>query len=217
MAEKIQWRKRARAFLASAKTGIEDKAVPKVRKPQRVKSYQWLCATGAGLRATTGRAWQYFQQLETSTVPPEEWPTISYTTDQGSDTQCAMHFLLASRVALMKVADPSHRLSNDSDLALSDEGLEPLVSLVSLIMGTDQGPWGQGRWHQSMKEATSRYLEVADVETCPIFNELLSRIALDLNEVSELHDPTWKQAVWSIRGAFRAPAGSTSSTGRRPS
>lgn len=76
-----------------------------------------------------------------------------------------MNWLLANRAAPMKVNDPNHRVSNDTDLALGDEGLKSLVSLVSLVMGTDQGPWGEGRWHQMMKEVSLEYITVADAES----------------------------------------------------
>lgn len=168
----------------------------KQKKLQRVKAYQWLCATDACLRGVSGRGWKYFHQPEDTKVPSAEWPTISYASDQGSDTQSAMNWLLAHRVAIMKVNDPNHRVSNDTDLALGDEGLNALVSLVSLVMGTDQGPWGKGRWHQTMKEVSIEYTTVADADSCPIFNQLLPRIAMDLDEGSLQHDPAWKETAW---------------------
>lgn len=170
----------------------------KVRKPSRVTSSQWLCATDAGLRATTNRGWAYFQQPMETQAPIEDWPVIAYTADQGSDTQSAMHCLMSQRVALMKVSDPSHRISNDAGLALAVEGLKPLVHLVSLIMGADQGPWGEGRWHQSMKDSTERYLQVADPSSCPIFQDLLPKVALDLSETDSFNDDEWRQAVWDL-------------------
>lgn len=115
-------------------------------------------------------------------------------------THSAMHWLLFHKVAVMKVPGPSHRISNDCDQALADMGLKSLVSLVSLMLDTDQGPWGEGRWLETMREATLQYLKASDPDTCPIFNEYLQRIATDLDEAGEAHDMTWKQAAWELLG-----------------
>lgn len=132
-----------------------------------------------------------------------QWPTISWASDQGSDGLCALNFLRNSRVAVMRVADQSHRISNDADLALSDCRLSQVVALVSFIIGTDAGPWGQGRWYQSMVEATTNYLAMASPEECPLFNDLLPKIAGDMNERDLLPDDAWKaEAFANIRGVY---------------
>lgn len=53
-----------------------------------------------------------------------------------------MNWLLANRFAIMKASDTNDQISNDTDLALGDAGLNASVSLVSLVMGG--GPRAMG-------------------------------------------------------------------------
>lgn len=194
--QKVAWRDKAEGFIQDVINGSRTRRAEKGENRHRIKTFRWLCATDASLRACTGRGWAYFMQPPDTTVHHLEWPTIAWAVDQGSDGMAALNYLLYKRVAVMKVADQSHRISNDADLALKDVGVDQLVALVSFIIGTDSGPWGSGRWHQSMIEATENYLKIADPETCALYNEFLPKIAADRNETHMLHDPDWKRTTF---------------------
>lgn len=194
--EKELWRKRAREFRTSVVVGSAASARQKTQKRFRTKAYRWLCSTDASLRACTGKGWSHFVQEANTTLHHRDWPTISWASDQGSDCCCALNFLLHKRVAVMKVADQPHRIANGADLSLQDVGMAQLVALVSFVMGTDAGPWGEGRWYQSMVEATKNYMAIADPEICPLYNELLPRIASDMGEQHLVTDEAWKRNVF---------------------
>ena len=95
-------------------------------------------AADAALKAVTGRGWEYFHQPVNTTMSPLDWPTCSYASDQGSDAQAALCFLIyCMRCAIMKIMDQSHRVSNDADQALKDAGLHALVGLGARGVGTN--------------------------------------------------------------------------------
>lgn len=124
------------------------------------------------------------------------WPTISCASDQGAYRWCALNYLRHLRVAVMRVADQSHRIANDCDLALQDANLSQVVALTSFIIGTDAGPWGQGRWYQSMVEATDNYIQLASPDTCALFGDIIPQIAADLGEPEMVGNPEWERAVF---------------------
>ena len=64
---------------------------------------------------------------------------------------------------------------------------------MSYIIGTDAGPWGQGRWYRSMVEAADDYLRLADCETCPLFNDMIHKIAADRDAQDRITDKEWKR------------------------
>lgn len=125
-----------------------------------------------------------------------QWPTISWASDQGADAWCSLNYLRHMRVAVMRVADQSHRIANDCDLALQDAGLAQVVALTSFIIGTDAGLWGQGRWYQSMVEATDNYIKLATPESCALFCDLIPQIAADLGDTDQLGNAEWEKCVF---------------------
>jgi hypothetical protein len=54
-----------------------------------------------------------------------------------------------------------------------------------------------------MVEAAENYMAIADPETCPLFNSLLDKIALDHGEQHSVSDPHWKKELFeSVRDVY---------------
>lgn len=68
--ERVQWPKRALRYIQTSMQGLS--LAPASRSIQRVKAYQWLCATDACLWGVRGRGWKYFHQPVDSNIPSSE-------------------------------------------------------------------------------------------------------------------------------------------------
>lgn len=88
---------------------------------------------------------------------------------------------------LVEFRDISHRTWNTCCGAMRDAGVWNFFLLAGAAMSVDGGPWSDQRWFQSGREAVEEYLRVADPD-CPIFNEFMGLIAIEIGKEEALDD-----------------------------
>ena len=147
----------------------------------RSKAGIWLAASHHMLQSATGRGWE--QWLVPEEDPPgfSARPTLTVSIDQGSDGWSAMNFLCrAKRANCLVIPDTSHRLWNDCEAAIKDSLLWPSCLCGIVLLNLDTGPWSQSKWFSESQQACLEYAEV-HTDSCPIFQGLCDRIALEQN------------------------------------
>ena len=74
---------------------------------------------------------------------------------------------------VMVCKDLSHRMWNGVQLAFSESGLKPLMSLLTVVMNSDHGPWAEERWLQEAREAVTTAARVGSTLENAVFVEVL--------------------------------------------
>ena len=107
------------------------------------------------------------------------------------------------------VPDPSHRVSNASRRGITHAGLEHVVQFFRVVCNTDYGPYDGVAWWKQQREAAQDYLSKLPTGECPLFNELLPRIAHDCRQsdrlaeegfVREVVENLKDMEVWAFKG-----------------
>ena len=80
------------------------------------------------------------------------------------------------------------RLWNDVQFSFNEAGLRPLVTVLTIVLNSDHGPWQAARWLQTARESVSAYLGVADDE-CPLLQNFFHRIIAEMGLEAELDYP----------------------------
>ena len=175
----------------------------KTEKPQtlrRNKSYKWLCSTEHMLGCGLGRGWTAFSVPQGDDEKEESydnWPTITVAIDQGSDGWCAMMFLLYfMKLLVMCIPDPSHRCWNDCELALHDTDLWKLCILGVVLLGVDQGAWGNAKWFNEAREGVDEYMQLANLN-CPLFDFYFKWILVETCQMHRFGEAGLAQEVFS--------------------
>ena len=194
---KAGWNDSARSFLSSScKEKVDDSQ--KRPKRHRQKTLQWLIGTNNMLEVSTGKNFDHFRlKPEAEGRPPyTEWPVLTVCIDQGGDGWAGGYFLRHKDVVVNVLKDHSHRVWNNSQLALRDASLWPLVQILSIVYGSDQGPWNDSKWFQDGREAVTQYMAVSDSATCPLLSDHFDAILRDLSMSHRAGEPDILQLAW---------------------
>eukprot|EP00971_Amphidinium_carterae_P352420 6492586-Amphidinium_carterae.1 len=179
----------------------------KAPKLYRTKVYEWLCSTNFQLLVATGHNWDRFIIPEDTTHPPGSWPSCTICVDQGSDGWSGSHYLRAAngvRRNILLLHDESHRLWNDTQQAVADSRLYPVIMSSLVCLNVDHGPWMSERWFATMLEAVAEIAEVSD-SSDPLFQMLVQHMRNDMvsfggRDEMELSD----EYIWgSLREALQ--------------
>ena len=127
----------------------------KPTKKHRLKVFAWLRSTNNALKTVLGIGWSKFKVDDLKHIRTASSMTLAV--DQGSDGWSAGQFLLDSSYNVCLLGDLSHRLWNDSRLALSDAGIRHLMTATTVAMNSDHGPWKEQRWFNSLREAAVEF------------------------------------------------------------
>ena len=158
--------------------GGEDVAV---RKPQRLKAQEWLLATNNLLLKCAGKSWLHFRVAGGIEQPPlGTWPSITISSDQGSDAFAAANFLSYSmQCNVLYIADTSHRTWNDTKNALIQAGLWPLIVVGRIVLNVDGGPWCSQKWYQEAKETAATMIRLSTSDDSLVFQQFFHDIAVE--------------------------------------
>ena len=117
-------------------------------KVYRRKAAEWCLHVDMALRSLTTKGLSHF-------VPPadlsddrlEFTPLLGIALDQGPDGWSGIWFLIFSVGAcILPINDISHRVWNDTKLALKDAGLWGVAKLLIIMLNWDHGPWKDAAW-----------------------------------------------------------------------
>lgn len=203
----VYWKKRTNEALE-----VKDRTRPPL---YRQKAYKWLIATDAAMQAVTGLGYKHFMQPPDlkDRGPPNEWPLVVLSCDEGSDGIAATNYLLFGRsCGVIRLRDPSHRTWNNAVDALKESALYTWVLLIGVVMSQDHGPWANQRWYQTGKEAVSEYLTIADPDD-EIFLEHYSAILDELGFSDRVDEPGLQKEVFkTLSDAFAVKVEKIAST-----
>eukprot|EP00974_Lingulodinium_polyedra_P097626 9463604-Lingulodinium_polyedra.AAC.1 len=143
--------------------------------------------TGAGL-----------EQFRTSKTPglgplPSLGPprTLHFNIDQHSVGWSAILFLKGFlHLQVDVVADPSHRVANDLNLALGGAGFWEVVLVSSIAFNLHVGPFQGAAWWRHCQEAGQEFLlQAKENGGDALLHAFLPRIAQERGETQRLTDP----------------------------
>lgn len=136
----------------------------------RRKAYEWLIVTDHMLWVACDMRWSdLVLPPEDERPPPSQWRICTLSVDQGSDGWTSAYFLaMQAEAGLMICKDPSHRLWNDTWLALEHANMKAIFILMIVVLNSDHGPWADARWAQSAREAAVAYMAVGN-SSDPLF------------------------------------------------
>eukprot|EP00972_Heterocapsa_arctica_P116309 16452358-Heterocapsa_arctica.AAC.1 len=145
-AEKEEWRRRAsQAWTDIAKDSATGPDVElSKKKSYRGKALEWCVAVDHMLWSASGQRLSFFCQKGAlaERPPPQAWPVLTLAIDQGSDGWCAAYYLMmAKQCGLLLCKDTSHRIWNDTWLAIEHSELKPIFLLLIVVLNSDHGPW----------------------------------------------------------------------------
>jgi len=197
------WHKRAMVWISQS-AAAADAPAPK-QKP-RTKAHAWLLGTDKQLQAAVGVGWAGFAIPEVALRPaPALWPTISLCIDQGSDGWAAGNWLQRrAHVVAMLCCDPSHRISNDTHLALGRSQLWTAVLVLTVVLNLDQGPWKDQRWYEQCVQGVAEYVELTSAADCPLFESFRHDIMVETGTLDSRGDAGCPEALFKgLADAFR--------------
>lgn len=183
---KEAWVASARRWLRKRK-GDETKGSKGPPKKFRKKAYHWLVSLNSSLATVAGKSLTAFKvdKDESKRPPPEEWPYLMISADQGPDGVCASFF--ARYHQFMNVDffwDPSHGHQRDILASIGQVGLSAWMHLMTVVYNLGHGPWDSHARFSQLSESTSTYIE-NHVQRCPIFNHYKYHIAQDFGMTDE--------------------------------
>lgn len=123
---------------------------------------------------------------------------LTVAIDQGSDCFAGQWYCLYKlKLAAVSLGDVSHRIWNDTKLALGSVGLLPVVHLMKTIYNMSYGPWNQQKWHIECAEAAEEYAATVEHSSgCPLFEQLWPLICRDRGECDKICDAAHREAVF---------------------
>ena len=86
--------------------------------------------------------------------------------------------LFKASLCVFVFRDPLHRLWNNAGAAIKASGLWPLCLLITIVMGTDCGPWDDAKLFENCKAAVETYLALAST-SCPLFLHFVEDVAAE--------------------------------------
>lgn len=180
--ERQKHKQQAVAFLEGSQQAKSEKPL------QRQDAFHWLLCAQHILTSMAGTSLDRFIMRCSKNDPwpsePTSWRSLSIALDQGADGWSACNFLANGCQANVTILpDASHRVWNDSLLAMSDAGLSGAMFGFVVLLNLDSGPWESAKFFHQARKASDTYLQVAD-ERCPMFLHYLERI---------LDDRDWKE------------------------
>lgn len=104
----------------------------------------------------------------------------------------------------MFLRDPSHRVWNDSQLALEDIKMWGHALMLQLSINVDHGPWRAGRWFRELQESVASYTQITTPQACPLFSTTLPDILADSGDLDDIGNLAVAQRVFdSLPGIIR--------------
>jgi hypothetical protein len=200
LGEGAAWVAQASEFWKAAAQDTTAESDKRVAKRFRAGAYEWLLAADSMLKAAAGLHLTDFMvtaEAFEATARPENWPCITFCTDQGSDGWSALWFLQSHlSINCLVLNDPLHRSWNDCQLALKGSGLWSFILVTSKVFSLDVGPWQDAKWFQEAKEAVQTYVRGVGSASDPLFQELYSRILLDMGMMDSLGVEDMEQYIF---------------------
>jgi hypothetical protein len=200
-AEKEEWRRRAsQAWTDIAKDSATGPDVElSKKKSYRGKALEWCVAVDHMLWSASGQRLSFFCQKGAlaERPPPQAWPILTLAIDQGSDGWCAAYYLMmAKQCGLLLCKDTSHRIWNDTWLAIEHSELKLIFLLLIVVLNSDHGPWKDARWLQTAREGAQAYAAVGGPDD-PLFQRHVHQIIeeMGLQHRSDEGDALY-QEVW---------------------
>lgn len=207
----LTWKQKARQHL---KPDPKDKKRPSEPQLYRLASYSWLCALDNQLRVCLGTGLVSFISAKTPKAALPSLPEgvagestgkqLNISIDQGSDGWCpAIYLVHGLFLRAVLFFDPSHRVWNDCQGAIKQQGLWDTILLWGILFNLNDGPYEGAAWWRTTQEAAESYAATAKTD-CPILQNLLPRIAMETGQEERMTDPTWPQEVLDNLFAARA-------------
>ena len=203
--EKTAWLKAAMEFLHGPAGKTEKPAKASIRKIHRTKAYEFLLCLDNVLQTMCGKSLLDLRMPKDRTIPPDRWPVLTLSSDQGSDCYAGQWFLrYHCDVVVLYIRDAPHRVWNDVRAALKAAGLWGTVVLVTAVLNADHGPYQESRFWQQSVESIDAYLDLVSPQTCPIYASLRTKILRDRGMLDEAGRLEVDEEVWgSLREAFK--------------
>lgn len=100
----------------------------------------------------------------------------------GGDGWSSAHWLMAEKsVCMVLLGDTSHRVWNDTELAMRDTNIWQIALMCVVLCNIDEGAWRDSRWWEQARDAVCEHTQVAGLE-CPLLAGVAATILEERGE-----------------------------------
>ena len=143
------------------------------------KTLQWLANLNSTLKlmACTDLKAYCLDADQTKREPPENWPYLAISPDQGPDAVCSSYYLgYHCNANIQFVWGPSHGHQRDFLLSCGSLGMTSFLHLMTIVYNLGHGPWDSHERYGQLVSCFEDYLQ-HHVSKCPLFQHLKKPIA----------------------------------------
>ena len=157
-------------------------------KLQRKTTYQWLRALNHCLDVFADKNVMSF--LPEPDMHPTVWPSLTLSSDQGSDCTAAFHFLLYKlRLNVTMWPDQSHQWQRDILNAWGSMQWRSWVQLLVVPANLAHGPFDGGSRHWELQHSTETMLKLLDAGAQPFLIDFVDDLVDELDLTAYKNSP----------------------------